>query len=97
MPAVRRCHNQGFLIPLICDVRVENGEFSWDNELPPGEVNHVRSPIGFHDASQVAGKPLFEADRYGIKFHDLWTIEAPEGYALLFAHPVNRFDLLPPR
>jgi hypothetical protein len=26
----------GFLIPLICDVRVENGEFSWDNELPPG-------------------------------------------------------------
>ena len=28
-----------------------------------------------------------------IKFHNLWTIEAPEGYALLFTHPVNRFDL----
>jgi hypothetical protein len=84
----------GFLIPLICDVRVENGEFSWDNELPPGgEVNYVRSPIGFHDASQVADTPLFEADRYVIKFHNLWTIEAPEGYALLFTHPVNRFDL----
>jgi len=84
----------GFLIPLICDVRVENGEFSWDNELPPGgEVNYVRSPIGFHDASQVAGTPLFEADRYVIKFHNLWTIEAPEGFALLFMHPVNRFDL----
>ena len=84
----------GFLIPLICDVRVENGEFTWDHDLPPGgEVNYVRSPIGFHDASQVAGTPLSEPDRYVIKFHNLWTIEAPEGYALLFTHPVNRFDL----
>jgi hypothetical protein len=36
---------------------------------------------------------LFDADRYLIKFHNLWTIEAPEGYSLLFTHPVNRFDL----
>jgi hypothetical protein len=36
---------------------------------------------------------LFEDDRFLIKFHNLWTIEAPEGYALLFTHPVNRFDL----
>jgi hypothetical protein len=44
----------GFLLPLICDLKVENGEFTWDNDLPPGgEVNFVRSPIGFHDASQV--------------------------------------------
>ena len=44
----------GFLIPLICDLKVENGEFTWDNDLPPGgEVNFVRSPIGFHDAGQV--------------------------------------------
>ena len=84
----------GFLIPLICDVRVENGEFTWDNDLPPGgEVNHVRSPIGFHDASQVVGTPLFEADRFMIKFHNLWTIEAPDGYAVFFTHPINRFDL----
>ena len=41
----------------------------------------------------VIGSPLFEADRYLIKFHNLWTIEAPEGYALLFTHPANRFDL----
>jgi hypothetical protein len=84
----------GFLIPLICDLKVENGEFTWDNDLPPGgEVNFVRSPIGFHDASQVTGTPLFEDDRFVIKFHNLWTIEAPDGYALLFTHPVNRFDL----
>ena len=97
---VKRCPpfidamTSGFLIPLICDVRVENGEFTWDNDLPPGgEVSFARSPIGFHDASQVTGTPLFDADRFLIKFHNLWTIEAPEGYALLFTHPVNRFDL----
>ena len=84
----------GFLIPLICDVRVENGEFTWDNDLPPGgAVSYARSPIGLHDAGQVTGTPLFDADRFLIKFHNLWTIEAPEGYALLFTHPVNRFDL----
>ncbi len=40
-------------------------------------------------ASQVAGTPLFEPDRFVIKFHNLWTIEAPEGYAVLFTHPAQ--------
>ena len=84
----------GFLIPLICDLRVENGAFSWDDDLPAdGGSGFPRAPIGFHDASQVAGTPLFDDDRFLIKFHNLWTIEAPEGYALMFTHPVNRFDL----
>jgi hypothetical protein len=84
----------GFLIPLICDLKVENGEFTWDNDLPPGgAVSFPRSPIGIHDAAQVTGTPLFDTDRFLIKFHNLWTVEAPEGYALLFTHPVNRFDL----
>ncbi len=84
----------GFLIPLICDLRVENGEFSWDEELPPGgAVGFARSPIAFHDAAQVTGTPLADDDRFLVKFHNLWTIQAPEGYALMFTHPVNRFDL----
>jgi hypothetical protein len=84
----------GFLIPLICDLRIQNGEITWDNDIPPGGVlDFPRSPIGFHDASQVSGSPLFEPDRYVIKFHNLWTIEAPDGYSVLFTHPVNRFDL----
>ncbi|OAF08356.1 hypothetical protein AYJ54_14710 [Bradyrhizobium centrolobii] len=84
----------GFLIPLICDLRVEDGEIIWDNDIPPGgETEFPRSPISFHDPGQVTGTPLFEADRFVIKFHNLWTIEAPDGYALFFTHPVNRFDL----
>ena len=84
----------GFLIPLICDVRVERGEFTWDLDLPPARgVSFPRSPLAIHDASQVTGTPLFEDDRLLIKFQNLWTIEAPPGYALLFTHPFNRLDL----
>ena len=97
---VKRCPpfvdamTSGFLIPLVCDVRVENGEFIWDSDLPPGGVvSFARSPIGIHDAVQVAGTPLFDADRFLIKFHSFWTIEAPQGWSLLFTHPANRFDL----
>jgi hypothetical protein len=84
----------GFLLPLICDLTVENGAIRWDNDIPPGgSLDFPRSPIGFHDSSQVIGTPLFEPDRLLIKFNNLWTIEAPEGYAVLFTHPFNRFDL----
>ena len=84
----------GFLILLSCDLRVESGVITWDHDIPPGgALDLPRSPIGFHDGSQVTGSPLFEADRYVIKFHNWWTIEAPEGYSVLFTHPVNRFDL----
>jgi hypothetical protein len=68
---VKRCPpfvdamTNGFLIPLICDLRVANGEIIWDNEIPPGgELDFPRSPIGFHDEGQVTGTPLFEADRF---------------------------------
>jgi len=98
---VKRCPpfidamTRGFLMPLICDLRIENGEVHWDNDTLPagGSLGFARSPIAFHGPHQVSGTPLFEPDRFLIKFHNLWTIEAPEGYALFFTHPVNRFDL----
>jgi hypothetical protein len=84
----------GFLIPLICDLKVDKGAFSWDLDLPAaGAHNFARSPIGFHDPSQVSGTPLFDQDRFVVKFHNLWTIEAPPGYSLLITHPINRRDL----
>ena len=49
----------GFLMPLVADLKVENGEFSWDREVPRGALNcYPRSPIDFHDNLQVAGTPL---------------------------------------
>jgi hypothetical protein len=93
-PPVIDAMTAGFLLPLICDLRIENGVMSWDNDLPPGgAVDFPRSPIAFHDEAQVAGTPLFEQDRFLIKFNNLWCIEAPDGYSVFFTHPVNRFDL----
>jgi hypothetical protein len=84
----------GFLIPLAVDLKVQDGEFSWDYEPPRGLASeYPHSPVGFHDPSQVAGTPFFEDDRFIIKFNNFWTIEAPPGYSLLCTHPVNRTDL----
>ena len=97
---VKRCPpfidamSAGFLIPLICDVVVESGQLTWDLDLPPSHgVAFPRSPLGFHDPGQVTGTPLHDADQFPLKFHNLWTIAAPDGYAVLFTHPFNRFDL----
>jgi hypothetical protein len=84
----------GFLIPLAADLEVRNGEFTWNFEVPKGFVSeYSHSPIAFHDPSQAANTPFADDDRYIIKFNNFWTIEAPNGYSLLFTHPINRADL----
>jgi len=84
----------GFLMPLLCDLKVENGEFSWDSDAPPSSIaTFSSSPIDFHDGAQVEGTPFFEDDRFIVKFTNFWTIETPPGYSLLFTHPFNRADL----
>jgi hypothetical protein len=84
----------GFLMPLPMDVRVQDGEFTWDFEFPKGHFSeYSHSPIAFHDPNQIAGTPFFDDDRFIIKFNNFWTIEAPPGYSLLFTHPINRADL----
>jgi hypothetical protein len=83
----------GYLIPLMADLEVRDGEFTW-NFVPEGFVSEFsHSPIGFHDPSQVTGSPFSDDDQFIIKFNSFWTIEAPPGYSLLFTHPVNRTDL----
>jgi hypothetical protein len=84
----------GFLIPLVTDLTVEDGAFSWDFELPGGAItSYSHSPLDFHDNAQVAGTPLFKDDTFVIKFNNFWTIESPPGYSLFVTHPVNRYDL----
>jgi hypothetical protein len=84
----------GFLMPLVADLKVENGEFSWDRDVPAASVsNFTQSPIDFHDGAQVAGTPFFDDDRFIVKFNNFWTIQTPPGYSLLFTHPLNRIDL----
>lgn len=84
----------GFLIPLVCDLKVENGEFFWDHDVPGGgATNFPHAPIDFHDNVQAAGTPFFDEDRFLIKFNNFWTIETPPGYSLLCTHPLNRSDL----
>jgi len=84
----------GFLMPLVCDLKVENGEFFWDRDMPDDGVSKLpHAPIFFHDNVQATGTPFFEEDRFIIKFMNFWTIEAPPGYSMLFTHPVNRADL----
>jgi hypothetical protein len=84
----------GFLIPLPCDIAVENGRFTWDWPLAPLAVEgHTRSPLSFHVPAQLEGSPLFGKGRAAIKFNSFWTIELEDGYSLLAMHPANRLDL----
>ncbi len=84
----------GFLMPLSADIRVENGTFSWDRDVPVGALTGFqRAPIDFHDNNQVIGTPFFDEDSFLIKFINFWTIELPPGYSLFVTHPVNRQDL----
>jgi hypothetical protein len=84
----------GFLMPLVSDLRVENGEFFWNRDVPGGGVTKFsHSPIDYHDNVQVAGTPFFDEDRFLLKFNNFWTIETPPGYSLLCIHPLNRSDL----
>ena len=93
-PPVIDAMTYGFLMPLVTDLKVENGEFSWNTGWPGGEfANITRSPLGFHDSSQVAGTPFHDDDQFIIKFNNFWTIQLPPGYSMLVLHPINRDDL----
>lgn len=84
----------GFIMPLPCDVTVENSKFSWSWDLPPLSIAaHPRSPLSFHVPAQVTGTPFHDPARAIVKFNSFWTIELEAGYSLFATHPVNRADL----
>jgi len=84
----------GFVLPLPCDVSVENGRFAWDWPLPPLAIAaHPRAPLSFHVPEQIAGSPLARGRRSAIKFNSFWTIELEPGWSLMVVHPIHRDDL----
>lgn len=88
----------GLFIPLACDLEITPGangpEIAWSWPFPalPDQLLS-RGPIGAHVPEQAAGAPLPVGDQLALKFMNFWTLEAPEGWSLLFTHPLNRFDL----
>src|SRR5262249_23193965 len=73
-PPVIDAMTAGFLMPLVADLRVEDGAFAWDRDVPAGSLTaFMRAPIDFHDNNQVVGTPFFSEDQFLIKFTNFWT------------------------
>lgn len=84
----------GVLIPLATDLSFAAGAVSWDWAPPVLEDARIsRAPIGVHVPEQTMGAPFRMAPGLILKFMNFWTLEAPEGWSLLFTHPLNREDL----
>lgn len=84
----------GLLIPLATDLTVRGGEigWAWDPPVLP-DAPITRAPVGLHVPEQATGMPVDLDGRIVIKFTSYWTLEAPEGWQLLFTHPFGRPDL----
>jgi hypothetical protein len=84
----------GFLMPLAADVRVADGAFSWEWDLPRSALGRTtRAPLGFHHPEQAEGSPLHDPGQVFVKFNSFWTIALEPGWSLLAIHPANRSDL----
>ena len=84
----------GLLLPLATDLTVENGEVAWDWDMPALPDTLIpRAPVGLHLPQQATGAPFRVAASTILKFMNFWTLEVPEGWSLLFTHPLNREDL----
>ena len=93
-PPVIDAFTTGVIIPLVTDLHIADGEISWDWD--PAILDDAlisRSPVGLHVPEQASGAPFRLATNAVIKFMNFWTLEAPEGWSLLFTHPLNREDL----
>lgn len=94
-PPLLDAMGSGVLFPLAADLTMRGGALSWDWEAPRhAEIGHTRSPIGLHLPEQVAGAPFrLPEGQFVVKFTNFWTVEVPDGWSVLFTHPLNREDL----
>ncbi|MET4104292.1 hypothetical protein ABIE58_003743 [Roseovarius sp. MBR-78] len=93
-PPVIDALSLGVLIPLATDITVADGEMSWHWDPPILEDALIsRAPLGLHVPEQASGVPLRLACNAVVKFMNFWTLQVPDGFSLLFTHPLNREDL----
>lgn len=93
-PPIVDAMSTGLTLPLACDLEIRGGEISWDWAPPVLEDTRItRAPIGLHVPEQAQGAPFASPQDVVIKFINFWTLSAPEGFSLLFTHPLNREDL----
>jgi len=93
-PPIIDALSTGVLIPLATDITVAGDEMSWDWDPPILDDALIsRAPLGLHVPEQVTGAPLRLATNVVVKFMNFWTLQVPEGWSLLFTHPLNREDL----
>ncbi|NHQ73795.1 hypothetical protein HAT86_04845 [Roseovarius gahaiensis] len=84
----------GVIVPLATDLHIADGEIAWDWDPPILEDALIsRAPVGLHVPEQASGLPLRLTCNAVVKFMNFWTLEVPEGWSLLFTHPLNREDL----
>lgn len=93
-PPVIDALSGGVLIPLAADLTVSGGMVSWDWDPPIlQDARITRAPVGLHVPEQATGAPFRLDIGAVLKFMNFWTLEVPEGFSLLFTHPLNREDL----
>ena len=93
-PPIIDALSTGVIIPLATDLHVANGEVAWDWDPPILEDALIsRAPVGLHVPEQASGAPFRLVNNAVLKFMNFWTLEAPDGWSLLFTHPLNREDL----
>lgn len=92
-PPVLDAMSCGITLHLVCDLEIRAGEVHWDWDPPIVEdADLVRAPIGLHVPEQAKGAP-FAQDGLILKFINFWTLSVPEGFSILFTHPLNQPDL----
>tara|TARA_E500000178_G_scaffold45537_1_gene40806 strand:- start:4856 stop:5584 length:729 start_codon:yes stop_codon:yes gene_type:complete len=93
-PPVIDAYRHGFMMPLLADLIIKDGYITWNWDIPnlPEEF-YIRSPISFHEPAQLAGFPIKMKENLAIKFMNLWSLQPPDGWSLIFTHPFNRPDL----
>jgi len=93
-PPVIDALSAGVIIPLATDLQISRGEIAWNWDPPILEDARIsRAPVGLHVPEQAQGAPFRLTTNAVVKFMNFWTLDAPEGWSLLFAHPFNREDL----